>query len=160
MLSKTELQCKYLGGFPDLADTKRIDLLIELEGLVAVSWIMKEKLFLIPWAVIRDIRQRTEAHQETSASGGLLQAAALFGAGRDISPSAPTTLAVVGAGSKRTVREHLLDLEYEIQGIKGVCSFKFEPIIFFNKYPAARALSLINNVRIKVSAETHPAKAG
>lgn len=149
VISKEELFCTYLGGFPEYAKTGALTMRFTSNG-IALRGLFSIK-FEIPWACIQNVSCFVGQIQIKSAGSELMQAAGLLSAGNRSGgiQGAIASSAMITAGSgAQTKLEHIVEIQYSVSGVSGVARFKFDPGIFSNKRPGDRAVSVINRHRI------------
>lgn len=138
---------KYLGGHPDFAKSKTVNLIVEKNGIEVRSFFLNKLLFTINWDHIVDLGQSLNQLQKNTAMGDIATGLGMIGSAQGQGLAA-YSLQSFGQNQKSTVTEHFLEVKYSIKGIEGVAQFEFDSN-FFNKRPVLLFISEVNQVRIK-----------
>jgi hypothetical protein len=150
-----EIFCSYKGGFPGCPDAFNGRLRCIDKGVEAISSIRGRSLLLIPWEAIKEVSTASELEQTSSAFGDIASGIGLISLSANNSIMAnqgAQGLITYGANQKSTKKHHFLLIKYEIKNITGTAVFELEAGWFFNKNPSERAVSVINDYRIKQAA--------
>lgn len=145
------IRCEYLGGYYADADSKGGEIRFSREGMLFFSGLFtKEKAFLIPWNEVVEVSEVIEKSEGMSNMGNLAQGFGLMSAGQGGLRQGVAANALITASTtmKSTKQDDFLYLQYYCDGVKGMAMFKFDKS-FFNKRPAAQAISIINKYRIQ-----------